>query len=196
FTDIPLLVDWAKQTGLRLIQLLPINDTTASHTSADSYPYGAISAFAIHPLYINIEKVAGKEYADIIKPLKKKQKQLNELPVFDYEKVMKFKWSALKELYHASKDVFKNDLDYFEFFELNRHWLVPYAAFSYLRDKYKTPDFNKWKSQKKYNEQAIQKLASPSQKHYGEILFYYFVQYHLRLQLKEVAEYAHSQKIV
>ena len=59
---------------------------------------------------------------------------------------MKFKWSALKELFKAKKSDFKNDLNYFEFFELNRHWLVPYAAFSYLRDKYKTPDFTKWKT--------------------------------------------------
>ena len=41
FTDIPLLIDWAKQTGLKLIQMLPINDTTATHTSQDSYPYAS-----------------------------------------------------------------------------------------------------------------------------------------------------------
>ncbi|MEO8820724.1 MAG: 4-alpha-glucanotransferase [Ginsengibacter sp.] len=196
FADIKLLIDWAKKTGLKLIQLLPVNDTTAFHGWKDSYPYAAISAFALHPLYINLEKVADKQFLSIIKPLRKKQKQLNELEKFDYEQVMKFKLSALKELFEVKKKEFKNDLDYFEFFELNRHWLVPYAAFSYLRDKYKTPDFVEWKSQKHYNEQAIQKLVSPSQKHHDEILFYYFVQYHLHLQMKEVAEYAHSQKIV
>ncbi len=196
FTDISLLVDWAKQTGLKLIQLLPINDTTATHSSHDSYPYATISAFAMHPLYINLEKIAGKEYAHIIKPLKKKQKKLNELPVFDYVQVMKFKWSALKELYLASKDVFKNDLDYFEFFELNRHWLVPYAAFSYLRDKNKTSDFNKWKNHKTYNESDVQKLVSPSKSHYDDIAFFYFIQYHLHLQLKAAVDYAHKNKIV
>jgi 4-alpha-glucanotransferase len=196
FTDIPLLIDWANQTGLKLIQLLPVNDTTAMHTWHDSYPYAAISAFAMHPLYINLEKVAGKEFAHIVKPLKKKQKQLNDLPVFDYEQVMKFKWSVLKELYLAAKDVFKNDLDYFAFFEFNRHWLVPYAAFSYLRDKNKTPDFNKWKSYKIYNESEIQKLVSPSRSHYEDIAFFYFVQYHLHLQMKAAADYAHKQKIV
>ena len=196
FTDIPMLIDWAKQAGLKLIQLLPVNDTTAMHTWHDSYPYAAISAFAMHPLYINLEKVAGKDFEHIVKPLKKKQKQLNELSVFDYEQVMKFKWSVLKELYLASKDVFKNDLDYFEFFELNRHWLVPYAAFSYLRDKNNTPDFNKWKSHKIYNESEIQKLVSPSRTHYDEIAFFYFVQYHLHLQMQAAADYAHQKKIV
>jgi 4-alpha-glucanotransferase len=196
FADIKLLIDWAKKTGLKLIQLLPINDTSAHQDWRDSYPYAAISAFALHPIYINLQKVAGTEFSSIIKPLKKKQEHLNELKEFDYEKVMKLKLSVLKELFEAKKNDFKNDVTYFEFFELNRHWLVPYAAFSYLRDKYKTPDFSEWKSYKSYNEQTIQKLVSPSQKHYDIILFYYFIQYHLHLQMKEVADYAHNQKIV
>ncbi|MEO5650046.1 MAG: 4-alpha-glucanotransferase, partial [Ginsengibacter sp.] len=179
FADITLLIDWAKKTGLKLIQLLPVNDTTAHHNRRDSYPYAAISAFALHPLYINLEKVAGEEFSSVLKPLKKKQKQLNELSAFDYEQVMKVKISVLKELYEAGKSELKKDLGYFEFFVLNREWLVPYAAFSYLRDKYKTPDFTKWKAHSTYNESAIQKLVTPSQPHYDVIAFYYFVQYHL-----------------
>ena len=196
FPDIKLLIDWAKNTSIKLVQLLPINDTTAYHTWQDSYPYAAISAFALHPLYINLEMVAGKEFAAIVKPLKKKKKQLNDLAEFDYQQVMKFKLSVLKELYEAGKEKFKNDPDYFQFFDLNRHWLVPYAAFSFLRDKYKTPDFTKWKTNKKYDDSAIQKLVSPSQSHYNSIAFYYFVQYHLHKQMKEVSDYAHKQNIV
>ncbi|MDQ6761318.1 MAG: 4-alpha-glucanotransferase, partial [Bacteroidota bacterium] len=196
FSDMLLLVDWAKKTGLKMIQILPVNDTTADNTWKDSYPYAAISAFAIHPLYINLEKVAGKEFSKIIKPLKKKRKQLNDLAGFDYEQVMKFKLSALRELFAALKDTFKNDPSYFKFFELNRQWLIPYAVFSYLRDKYKTPDFTKWKSHQKFNESAVQKYASPKHKHYDEIAFFYFVQYHLHLQLKEVADYAHSKDVI
>ncbi|MEO7048818.1 MAG: 4-alpha-glucanotransferase, partial [Ferruginibacter sp.] len=122
--------------------------------------------------------------------------QLNSLVEFDYEQVMKFKWNVLRELFEAQKEEFKNDLNYFQFFEINREWLVPYAAFSYLRDKYKTPDFNLWKSHVKYDEGAIQKFVSPSQAHYDEICFIYFVQYHLHLQLTEVVNYARRKKIV
>ena len=67
FTDIKLLVDWSKKIGLRLIQLLPLNDTTATHTWVDSYPYAAVSAFALHPLFLNLEEVAGKENAELVK---------------------------------------------------------------------------------------------------------------------------------
>jgi 4-alpha-glucanotransferase len=196
FSDIKLLVNWAKKTGLKLIQLLPVNDTTAHHNWHDSYPYASISAFALHPIYINLEKVAGVEFSSIIKPLAKKQKKLNELKEFDYEQVMKFKLSVLKELYEVKKKEFKNNRDFFEFFELNRYWLVPYSAFCFLRDKYNTPDFLQWKNHSIYNESEIQKLVSPSKKHYDQVAFFYFVQYHLHLQLKEISDYAHKQKIV
>jgi 4-alpha-glucanotransferase len=196
FTDLKLLVDWAKKTGLKLIQVLPLNDTTATHTWKDSYPYAAISAFALHPLFLNLEKVAGKAHAAIVKPLKKKQEQLNALPGMDYGNVIKFKTSVTKEIYLAQKENFRNDSAYFDFFELNRHWLVPYAAFCFLRDKYSTADFSTWKSNSVYEESAIQRLVSPSQKHYDDIAVHYFTQYHLHLQLKEATAYAHKNGII
>ncbi|MEO7801938.1 MAG: 4-alpha-glucanotransferase [Ginsengibacter sp.] len=195
FMDLKLLTDWAKITGLKLIQILPINDTSATNTWQDSYPYAAISAFALHPIYINLSKVAGGETA-VIKALSRKQKSLNKLDDVEYDQVMKFKLSALQEIFVHQKDTFNEDKNYFEFFDLNRHWLVPYAVFCYLKNKYKTSDFSKWRTNKIYSEEAIQKLAAPSQKHYDEILLQYFIQYHLHLQLKEAADYAHENSII
>ena len=37
-------------TGLRLIQLLPVNDTGVYGMWWDSYPYSTVSVFALHPL--------------------------------------------------------------------------------------------------------------------------------------------------
>ena len=196
FNDIKLLVDWASQAGLKLLQFLPVNDTTATHSAKDSYPYAAISAFALHPLYINLDTVAGTQHATLIKRLNKKKKSLDQLPDVDYESVIKFKLSCLKEIYLAKKNSFLADVNYIDFFKLNREWLVPYAAYCFLRDKYLTADFTKWRSHKVYNEDAIQKLVSPSQPHYDEICFHYFVQYHLHLQLKDASDYAHKKGII
>jgi 4-alpha-glucanotransferase len=196
FTDLKLLVDWSKKARLRMIQILPVNDTTATHTWADSYPYAAISAFALHPIYVNLEKVAGKKYAANIKALKKKQKQLNELPEVDYEQVMKFKLSTLKELYALQKEEFLNDSDFLDFFNKNKHWLVPYSAFCYLRDKNGTSDYGQWKIYSSYHKDAIEKYVAPKARHYDQIALQYFIQYHLHLQLKEATEYAHKNGIV
>jgi 4-alpha-glucanotransferase len=196
FTDLQLLVDWAKRTGLKMIQLLPVNDTTATYSWKDSYPYSAISAFALHPLLLDLEEVAGKDNDALVKPLNIKKKQLNKLDSLDYEQVIKFKMAATRELYELQKEKLKDDFNYFSFFELNRHWLEPYAAFSYLRDKYSTAEFSKWRSNSVYHESAIQRLVSPSQKHYDEIAVHYFIQYHLHLQLKAATEYAHENGII
>lgn len=196
FTDICLLVDWSKKIGLRLIQLLPLNDTTATHTWADSYPYAAISAFALHPLYLNLEEVAGKEHAELAKGWKQKQKELNELAEVDYEQVMNFKLKAIKELYGLKKDSFTQEEEYIQFFEENKHWLVPYAAFCYLRDKNGTADFNQWKTNSVYDKEAIEKLSAPTQRHYASIAVHYFTQYQLHLQLTDAVSYAHKNGIV
>ena len=196
FTDLKLLIDWAKDTGLKVIQILPVNDTSATHTSADSYPYAAISAFALHPIYINLERVAGKKQAAVIKQLKKKQKELNDLPVLDYEQVMKLKLSTLKELFLTQKEEYLNDPEFYQFFNKNRHWLVPYAAFCYLRDKHGTADSSQWKIHGTYNKEDIEKFVAPKTKHYDEIVIQYFVQYQLHLQLKEATDYAHTKGVI
>jgi 4-alpha-glucanotransferase len=196
FTDLTLLVDWAKKTGIRLIQLLPVNDTIATNTYLDSYPYASISAFALHPIYLNLTKVAGKKHASLIKPLLKKQKELNELAEVDYEEVMKIKIPVIRELYKVMKDNFLEDKEFQQFFEQNKHWLVPYAAFCNLRDRNGTSDFTKWKTHSKFDKLSVQKHVSPKARHYDTIAVYYFAQFHLHLQLMEAAAYAHEHGII
>lgn len=193
FTDIKLLADWAKEAGLKLIQLLPINDTSATFTWKDSYPYAAISAFALHPIYINLQKIAGKKALQKIKAITDKQKSLNSLSEINYDEVISLKMQALRELYEACGPDFLEEPSYLEFFEDNRAWLVPYAAFCYYRDKYKTSDFSQWKTGSVYNEKEIEKLTAAKSKTYKQIAFFYFVQYHLHLQLKEAVDYAHKK---
>lgn len=196
FTDLKLLVDWAKETNLKLIQILPINDTIATNTWLDSYPYAAISAFALHPIYINLATVAGKKHEDKIIALKKKQKQLNDLPEVDYEEVLRFKLAMLKELYDITDKEFFESNHYNDFFEHNKHWLEPYAAFCYLRDKYGTSHFQEWKTHSTFDKEEIDKLLASRSAARKEINFYYYVQYHLHEQLKDAADYAHKKGVV
>lgn len=196
FADLKLLVDWAKSVDLKLIQILPVNDTTATHTWTDSYPYAAISAFALHPIYVNLEKVAGKQNAGKLRSIKRKQKQLNDLRELDYEEVMKFKFGMLRELYELSENECFSSEDYKNFFEQNKHWLIPYAAFCYFRDKYGTSHFEQWKLNGTYDTRDVTKLTAANSKTFKEVALHYFIQYHLHLQLKEAADYAHKKGVV
>jgi 4-alpha-glucanotransferase len=196
FTDLKLLADWAAGVNMKLIQLLPLNDTSATFTKADSYPYAAISAFALHPQYINLSKVAGKKDSASLKSLQKKQKQLNALPEVDYEEVMKYKMQVLRELYDGAGDEFTKEDAYRDFVSANSHWLKAYAAFSHLRDKSGTADYSQWKTNSVYNEAEIEKMITARSKTAKEIRFYFWLQYHLHLQLKEAVEYIHKKGIV
>jgi 4-alpha-glucanotransferase len=196
FSDIKLLADWSKKIGLKLIQLLPINDTTATHSWMDSYPYAAISAFALHPMYIRLSELVDANQSHLIQDALDQQIALNNLTVVDYEAVLSVKWKALKAVYAING---KRDLatpSFKQFFKDNQTWLVPYSAFSYLRDLHGSVDFNAWPSYAKFNTAEIDQLADSKSKTYSDIAFFYFVQYHLHLQLKAATDYAHAQGVV
>ena len=196
FADIKLLVDWANKVGLKLVQILPINDTTATHTWVDSYPYAAISAFALHPMFIRFSDVATKEQQTLLKPYTETITSLNAMTEVDYEAVMKLKWEVLRLLYAKNGKTDLSSKGFADFFENNKDWLVSYSAFSYLRDLHGTVDFNQWPTHAQYNENEIVKLVSPKSKTYDDIAFFYFVQYHLHLQLLEATQYAHKKGVI
>lgn len=195
FADIKLLADWAARTGIRMIQLLPINDTIATHTWIDSYPYAAISAFALHPMYINLAEVAGTGQAKQLRTLRKLQEQLNALSVIDYETVIKVKLNTLRELYETMGMDCLSSEDYHLFFDQNKHWLKPYAVFCTSRDLYGTCEYDKWPRYSVYDEEEIDALFL-SRKTNGPLGFYCFVQYHLHRQLKTSVAYAHQKGVV
>ncbi len=196
FLDLKYLVDWAKKTGLKLIQILPVNDTVATHTWVDSYPYAAISVFALHPIYLNL-KAIGNLSSKITQEIVDEQKKLlNSKEKVDYEAVMKIKSRFYKLIFDEQKDYFLKTRDFQIFFKQNKQWLVPYAAFSYLRDLFGTPDFTKWGRFSNPSEKLFIELSNPNAPHYDDIAIHYFIQYHLHKQLLEAADYARKNGII
>jgi len=193
FTDMPLLADWAKSVGLKMIQLLPINDTTATHTWLDSYPYSAITAFALHPIFLNVEQLAGKKHATVLKPYLKKRQELNALESVDYEAVLQMKWDIIRQLYDLLKADWLKDKAYAAFYNTNKHWLAPYAAFCWLRDANGTADFNQWTTHARYEPKEIEKLLKPGSESFDQIGLHLFVQWQLHLQLQAATDYCHQQ---
>ncbi len=196
FSDLRLLVDWAVQTGMKMIQVLPVNDTVARHTWHDSYPYAAISVYALHPVYINLAEI-GKLNSTINQEIIEAQgKYLNSLEKIDYEAVMKLKSRFFKLFYDQNKSEFQQDPEFLQFFKENEHWLKPYAAFSYLRDLFNTPDFNRWGQYRQPSSELMTLLTDEQSDHYDEIAVHYFIQYHAYRQLFAAAGYARSKGVV
>ncbi|MEP6512367.1 MAG: 4-alpha-glucanotransferase, partial [Parafilimonas sp.] len=195
FADLKLLVDWAKKTGLQLIQILPVNATTAMKTWADSYPYAAISAFALHPMYLNLNELVQTEYKYLLDEIAEEKETLNNLTDVDYIKVNELKWRIIKKLYPLQKEKTFSSDEYKSFFEQNKTWLIPYAVFCFFRDKYGTADFNEWPVHKNYNEAEAKNLWNDEEKNTA-LSIYFFVQYHLHHQLKQAVHYAHENGVI
>ncbi|AZA79128.1 4-alpha-glucanotransferase [Chryseobacterium sp. G0186] len=192
FTDIKKLADWTKETNLGIIQILPINDTTANYSWTDSYPYAAVSVYALHPQYISLEKLDFSLPKGLIKEYQSEKESLNALDLIDYEKMIAGKWKYLNAVFYQEKDKIYKDRNFKKFIKDNEHWLVPYVAFCVLRDKYKTPNFNEWKTHKKYIAGKIAQFFTTKSKDYDTSMLHAWVQYQLHVQLKDAVDYTHS----
>jgi len=195
FSDLKLLTDWAVQTGLQLVQILPINDTVATHTWHDSYPYAAISVFALHPQFIHLEGIAALKAKKSAQELAQLKVEFNAKDFVDYEPVMAAKWKFLKLLYQQEKKIFLADPDYREFYASQADWLVPYAAFCALRDRFGTADFQQWPAGFR-TPKNLAELTAETAPDYDEFGLFFFTQYHLDKQLREAVAYARARGVV
>ena len=192
FGDLKLMIDWAAKTHQRVLQVLPINDTNMTGTWQDSYPYNSISIYALHPQYTDLRQLPE------IKDEKRKtqfealRQELNALPQIDYERMFAAKMDYLHELFAQEWATVSRRASYKEFFEQNKEWLVPYAAFCFYRDKYGTAEFTQWP--KEATVKAV--ITRPTPDIRKTLNFWYFVQYHLDQQMRAAHEYARQHRVV
>ena len=167
FGDLRRFVDWAVATGMKFIQLLPVNDTTTDGRWHDSYPYNIVSMFALHPHYVDLEAAGTlRSKAQMTKFLRRRQ-ELNALPYSDYEAVERVKTEYLQMLFEEQGRAVLDSKDFKAFVADNEDWLKPYAE---------------WHA----NTSDISLQTS----------YVYYVQYLLHTQLKAAADYAREKGVV
>lgn len=142
FGDLKMMIDWCAKTQQRVLQILPINDTTITHTWQDSYPYNSISIYALHPQYTDLRQLPEIKDEQLKAKYEQLQKELNALVQIDYERVNQAKMEYLHIIFAQEGANIQRTNAYKEFFERNKEWLVPYAEFCYYRDKYGTSTFS------------------------------------------------------
>ena len=194
--DLRLLVDWTKKTGQRIIQVLPMNDTTSTRTWTDSYPYSAISIYALHPIYVDLQALGQLKDKKRKTFYAKKQRDLNAKASVDYEEVLKYKQAYCEEYFEQEGKKILASPEFQSFLKENESWLMPYACYCYLRDSYGTCDFRKWESNSVYNYTRVRGLCTEKSIAWPEISFVYFMQFILHNQFKSVSDYARKHGIV
>lgn len=196
FGDLKMMIDWVAETHQKVLQVLPINDTTSTHTWTDSYPYSCISIFAIHPQFADLRQlpaVADKEKAAAFEALRE---ELNQLPQIDYERVNNAKIEYLRVIFEQEGGEVLKSAGFKAFLKESAHWLVPYAQYCHLRDTYGNVDFNTWKGHEVWHEKDRETLLNARTKEYKEVAFYYYVQYVLHVQMRAAHEYAMARGVI
>ena len=196
FGDLKTMIDFVASTGQKVLQLLPINDTTITHTWTDSYPYSCISVFAIHPQYVDLHALPELKDAKARAEAEKTRAELNALDKIDYEKVNDFKINYLRQIFNQEGEKIMKTAEYKAFFQDTELWLVPYAQYSYLRDKNGTADFNQWPDHQVWDEAERKALADPKTAAYKNVAFFYFVQFVLDRQMQEAHEHAKAKGVI
>ena len=172
FGDLRRMVDWAVETGMKVIQLLPVNDTTTDGHWHDSYPYNIISTCALHPHYVDLEAAGALRSKTAMTQFKRRRQELNALPYSDYEAVDRVKNEYLMALFEEQGKKTLESADYKLFVADNEDWLKSYAE---------------WRKAQMIEHNQMTTITPD---------FTYFVQYLLHTQLKAAADYARSKGVV
>ena len=196
FGDLKMMIDWVAETNQRVLQVLPINDTTSTHTWTDSYPYSAISIFALHPQFADFRQLPEIKDKKKAREMEALRKELNELKQIDYERVNNTKTDYLRIIFKQEGEAVMKGEDFKMFVKENEHWLVPYAQYCHLRDSFGNVDFSSWKGHEQWHEADRKKLTDPKSKEYADVAFYYYVQLVLDRQMRAAHEYAMARGVI
>ncbi len=185
FADLKAMGDWGISAGLKMLQILPVNDTTSTRTWTDSYPYSAISVFALHPIYLRLDLLSYPlsnlaEYHET-------RDHLNKAKQLDYEAVMAVKWRVTREVFDEHHDAILRDKAFLAFLKTNWDWVLDYGVFCVKRDEFGTADFSKWGEWATYDSKTAEALAIST-----DVIYFVWLQYELDRQLSDAVAYLGS----
>jgi len=179
YLDLIEFADLCVDMGVRLIQILPVNDT-----GYESSPYGALTAFALHPLYVRIGALEeAAPFAGDIAELRKKFERESRFP---YYQVLKAKMELLRKIYSANEKAIGNDRGLAKWIEENS-WVKAYAVFRRLKESNGEKSWKEWEQYREVKAADINSLWNDSALK-GEHFFWAWLQKALDAQFSQAAK--------
>lgn len=196
FGDLKRMIDFASAARMRVLQVLPVNDTTTTHTWTDSYPYSCISIFALHPMYVDLSQLPPLADGEARRRFETLRRELNALPQIDYERANNAKTEYLRMLFEEQGGAALKSPAFKTFFKESQQWLVPYAMYCHLRDLYGTAEFSRWPDHNVWDEALRADLSNSRTRAFRDVSFTYYVQFVLDSQMKAVHDYARQRSVI
>jgi len=171
------------EAGLSLIQVLPVNDTGTL-----SSPYSAVSAFALHPVYIRLQDVPGAE--ELTGEIDAFRSSAEARQRVDHEKVLGFKLGILYRIYRRTLDD-KLDLELDTWIDQNE-WVRTYSVYKCLKDRYEQKSWVDWPEFRDPTQDDLARLWTELE---DFARFYAWVQMHLDHQFRRAADALRKQGV-
>lgn len=188
YFDLLPLIEWCSKLGLDVIQMLPLNDT-----GHDTSPYGAISAFALHPIYLSLSRLPYIENYPNLQQFLLEMQQLTNTQRINYPLVIAAKERFLQQYYlHASHHLMPS-YDYQQFVQQNNDWLLPYALFKALKMENQWHHWEDWDHAARHPDDT--RYRSLLLEYANEIQYHIFVQYLCFQQWRVVRSEAESKGV-
>jgi 4-alpha-glucanotransferase len=148
-TDLPAVAGLFLRAGQRLVQVLPTHELADGETS----PYGALSAFALDPIYITVEAVPEAD-AELVHEVlgaegRAELERLRSSPVVDYGAVRSLKRRVLRAAFarFCQRELAKDSQrarSLFAFVDDEATWLCDHALYAALRASHAGYGWSTW----------------------------------------------------
>lgn len=171
-------VDFLRQSGQRVWQILPLNPPDAGGS-----PYSSPSAFAGSPLLVSTERLVSEGLLE-----RESLRESRRTGPVDYPAVAEEKAARLRRAYANAEPA--GDEGFQEFREEKGGWLEDYALFAALKERYGGKPWNLWGGGLAQRDPGA--LADARRELAEEIGFHEFVQYLFFSQWTEVRRAANA----
>lgn len=187
YTDLFALINWCHSIDFDIIQFLPLNDT-----GLGTSPYSALSAFALHPIFLGL---ASLPYLDQSADLREEIKILQSKPKafrINYLEVWQSKKRFLRQYVHELGHLTLQSSGYQEFCEKSS-WLKVFAVFKTLKKIHNWQNWEEWPLDlQNPNQLLIDQLC---EQYRDEINLHCLIQYLCHQQLKAVKAHADDYQV-
>lgn len=185
FADLPDFAEFCSAAGLTVLQILPINDT-----GYDSSPYSALSAYALHPIYLRIGDLpefstpkGGRAAEPLVEKLRERARSHVGIA---YRDVLSDKRVALRALYDACRHELDDDPALSAWIERNE-WVRPYAVFRMYKDRHEQAAWWQWGEMSNPSAAEIANHWA-NETNSADLRYYAWVQMRLEEQLADAAQ--------
>ena len=197
--DLISFIDWMDCWQLRVVQLLPINETAIGEAS----PYNTLSAFAIDPAYISVSHVPDIEHSQTAQELlstprvraqmrrwkKSPERQRRGVCALKL-RLLEFGFEAFQQLPPSSD----RSAAFERFCELNAWWLDDYALFRVIKERRRWTSWEAWPDALRDRETVeVQRMATTVR---TRVRFFQYVQWIAAEQWSAVRDHARRRGVL